>query len=58
MVKCVMCKENEARKIITLDNLYGKSDGQEIYLCEECFEEIKNVIEDRIREDNPKFILW
>lgn len=57
MVKCVMCGRENATKIISLDNLYGVSNAKEIYLCEECLSEIENVIEDRIKEDNPKFTL-
>jgi len=56
MVKCVMCGE-DATKVISINNLYGVSDVKEIYLCEDCLSEIENVIEDRIKEDSPKFTL-
>jgi hypothetical protein len=54
--KCEICNE-EATKVIIIDNLYGSSNGIKIYLCEDHAEDILDLIENRIREENPKFRL-
>jgi len=52
-IRCEACKRKKATKKLTISNYEGGG-TMETYLCESCFEKIKNLIE----KENPKLRWW
>ena len=57
-VRCEMCRRKKAVKKLIIQNFDDDRDSIETYLCGNCVEEIKNLIEKKIIKKNPNFNWW
>jgi len=50
-MRCVICGSEEIKYVLTIDVIFGKSDSiLEVYVCENCIEDLRNEIEEKIEE--------
>ncbi len=54
IIRCEACKRKKATRKLIIESFDGRDISMETYLCESCFEKIKNLIE----KENPKLRWW